>query len=143
MEHARHFIQYAADFEKTYEDDDWSRLECYFTDDAVYAVTGEAPLGGEWSGREALLQHLHDIVDDLDRRFETRVVEMVGAPEVGENTIAFDWKGTYKNEGEPDLVFGGREEATYSEGRIVRLVDTMEEGADLRIQAWLEAHPAD
>ena len=142
MEHARRFLEYAADFEETYEDDDWSRLEVYFTEDAVYAVTGEAPLGGEWAGREALLQHLHEIVDELDRRFEIRATEIVGAPKVGENSIEFDWRGTYKNAGEPDLVFGGREKATFSGDRIIRLVDTMEEGADQRIQAWLDAHPA-
>ncbi len=142
MEHARRFLEYATDFEKTYEDDDWSRLEVYFTEDAVYAVTGEAPLGGEWAGREAVLEHLNEIVNELDRRFEMRDVEIVGAPKVSEDSIEFDWRGTYKNAGDPDLVFGGREKAIFSGDRIIRLVDTMEEGADQNIQVWLESHSA-
>jgi hypothetical protein len=32
------FEAYAADFELTFVDDDWSRLEQYFTDDAVYCA---------------------------------------------------------------------------------------------------------
>src|SRR6185369_3077312 len=32
------FFEYAQDFEKTYVDDDWSRLARYFHPDAVYEV---------------------------------------------------------------------------------------------------------
>ena len=34
------FAAYAADFEKTFKDDDWSRLERYFAPDATYQVKG-------------------------------------------------------------------------------------------------------
>ena len=34
------FLEYAAAFEATYVDDDWSRLERFFAPDVVYAVTG-------------------------------------------------------------------------------------------------------
>lgn len=34
------FVEYAQAFEKTYVDDDWTRLEPYFAPDAVYRVVG-------------------------------------------------------------------------------------------------------
>ena len=40
-DNARCFMEYAAAFEETYKDDDWSRLGRYFTDDAVYEVRSE------------------------------------------------------------------------------------------------------
>lgn len=36
------FIAYALDFEQTYDDDDWSRLEHHFAPDAVYEVRNTA-----------------------------------------------------------------------------------------------------
>ncbi len=53
MEPAKQFLEYATAFEQTFADDDWARLKPYFAADAVYAVTGEAPLGGRWEGRKA------------------------------------------------------------------------------------------
>jgi hypothetical protein len=41
---AKRFLEYAAAFEQTFVDDDWTQLEPYFTADAIYVVTGEAPL---------------------------------------------------------------------------------------------------
>ncbi len=34
------FLSYAAAFEQTYADDDWRRLEQYFTEDVTYRVSG-------------------------------------------------------------------------------------------------------
>ena len=34
------FMEYAAAFEQTYVDDDWSRLEPFFSEHAVYEVRG-------------------------------------------------------------------------------------------------------
>ncbi len=42
MDPLQRFAAYAADFEKTYQDDDWKRLEGYFAEDAVYEVMGAA-----------------------------------------------------------------------------------------------------
>jgi hypothetical protein len=35
---------YAADFERTFVDDDWSRLEQYFTEDATYSTPANGML---------------------------------------------------------------------------------------------------
>ena len=55
MNPIQRFIEFAAAFEKTYVDDDWSRLESFLTEDAVYEVTGGPPLGGRFEGRDAVL----------------------------------------------------------------------------------------
>jgi hypothetical protein len=45
MSNVAHFAKYAAAFEKSYENDDWSIVLPFFTDDAVYE-TGFSPMGG-------------------------------------------------------------------------------------------------
>ena len=140
MELAKRFLEYAGAFEKTFEDDDWARLEPFFTEDAVYTSTGGPPLGGRWEGRRRILDQLRESVNQLDRRFDVRRTELIGAPEVGENTFEMGWRATYEKASCPDLVFDGRERATYDGDRIRLLEDEVEEGADLRIQAYLDRH---
>lgn len=144
------FLAYAAAFEETYRDDDWTRLEPFFTEDAFYSVSLGPPLGGRWDGRSAVLAHLRESVDELDRRLDSRAIDVVGEPVLEADSIEFAWRGTYQKAGCPDLVFGGRERATYREAtgsggagsgepaaRIASLVDTMDEGSDVAIQGWM------
>jgi hypothetical protein len=137
MEPAKRFIAYAAAFEQTVADDDWARLEPYFAADAVYTVTGEAPLGGRWEGREQVLEHLRQSVDELDRRFDARRLEPVGEPKIGEGSFEMAWRGTYSKAGCPDLVFGGTERATFEGDRILLLEDVIEDGAAQQIRDYL------
>jgi hypothetical protein len=137
MEPAKRFIEYASAFEQTVVDDDWTRLEPYFAADAVYVVTGEAPLGGRWEGRKQILEHLRDSLDALDRKFDERRIEPVGTPRIGEATFEMRWRGVYRKAGCPDLVFGGIERATFEGERISLLEDAIEDGADRRIREYL------
>lgn len=140
MEPARRFLEYAIAFEAAVADDDWGRLAAYFASDAVYSVTGAAPLGGRWEGRRQVLEHLRESVDELDRRFDERRVEPIGAPKTGVASFEMRWRGTYKKTGCPDLVFEGVERATFEGDRIVLLEDEIEDGADRRIQDYLSRH---
>ena len=140
MEPTKRFLEYAVAFEQTFADDDWSRLEPYFAPDAIYAVTGKAPLGGRWEGRKQLLEHLRESVNELDRKFAERRVEPVGEPTIGENSFEMSWRGIYKKTGCPDLVFEGTERATFEGDRIRLLEDLIEDGADRRIQDYLTTH---
>lgn len=140
MQSAARFGAYALAFEESFEDDDWSRLEDFFTEDATYTVTGAAPLGGTWSGRDAVIRRLRESVDDLDRRFEARRVEAVGQPEITESTFRMTWRATYEKEGCPDLVIGGSEIAILDGERIAELRDEMDAGADEAMQAYLARH---
>ena len=143
MNPIQRFIEFAAGFEKTFADDDWSRLEAFLTEDAVYEVTGGPPLGGRWEGRDAVLAQLKASVDALDRRFDERRTELLGAPIAEGETVTFDWRGTYTLEGKPDLVFGGTERIEFEGDRVRFFTDLVSEGDDARIQAYLAAHFAD
>ena len=130
MEPAKRFAEYAAAFEETFADDDWGRLEPYFTEDAIYAVTGGPPFGGRWEGRKQLLQQLCKSVNEVDRTFDERFLELLGTPTIGENTFEVSWRGTYTKAGCPDLVFEGTERATFEGDRIRLLEDVIEDNVD-------------
>ena len=134
------FLAYVAAFEKSYLDDDWTRLEEFFTPEAIYVVSGGAPLGGRWEGRTAVLDQLRDSVNGLDRRFVERKTEIVGAPTTEDDRIIFEWRGTYSLPGLPDLVFGGTETAIFEGDRIRFLEDDINQGDDAKIQAFLADH---
>ena len=155
MDPAKRFLEYATAFEQTYADDDWSRLEPYFSEDAVYSSTGEAPLGGRWQGRRQVLEHLRQIGGKLDEAntvralFQVReqllayshvVGEPLGEPTRGEDFFELAWRATYCKAGCPDLVFEGTERATFEGERIRLLEDVNEEGADRRIQEYMARH---
>ena len=74
------FGAYAADFEKTFKDDDWSRLDRYFAPDATYRVKGE-PFAASIKGRDAIFKGIKKSLDGFDRRFATRDIALEGAPE--------------------------------------------------------------
>jgi hypothetical protein len=64
------FATQARDVVRTFIDDEWSRLEQYFTIDATYETLGE---GGErFVGRPALLAALRRSVTNFDRRCDSR-----------------------------------------------------------------------
>src|SRR5262249_62051485 len=71
---------YAADFERTFADDDWSRLKQYFTEDATYSTPAN---GLRVSGREADLALLGTAAFKFDRRFATRSLSTAAGPHVG------------------------------------------------------------
>jgi len=137
VEPAKRFLEYAAAFEQTYVDDDWARLEPYFAENAVYTANGGPPLGGRWEGRGQVLANLRESVDELDRRFDTRRVEPLGEPTIGEASFEMRWRATYEKAGCPDLVIEGRERATFEGDRILLLEDRMDDDTDQRIQEYM------
>jgi ketosteroid isomerase-like protein len=66
------FAAYAAAFEKAFESDDWSLVEPFFSEDAVYDVDLDPPMGGRFEGRPAILAYFKQVLDRFDRRFESR-----------------------------------------------------------------------
>ena len=137
MQPAKRFVEYAGAFEQTFVDDDWTRLEPYFAADAIYAVTAGSLLGGRWEGRAQVIEHLRASVNAIDRKFDGRRVEIVGAPIAGARSFEIAWRGSYTKAGCPDLVFQGTERASFEGDCIALLEDTLEEGADERIQRYL------
>ena len=89
MNHLEQFQAYADAFEETYVDDNWQRLEEYFTPDAVYAP-GD---GTEAVGRDQVLARLRDGVNGLDRRFDSRALS-ASQPSLDGDTVSLAWQLT-------------------------------------------------
>lgn len=141
METMERFKRYAAAFEETYEDDDWSRLDEFFAEEAEYHVLGMPFFPIAARGRAEVFASLKGAVNVFDRRFDRRKVELAGQPEVGADRFFFPWVGVYEVGEAPMLTIEGTEEILYDgEGRIVKLTDAYASDMADKIQGWLEAH---
>jgi hypothetical protein len=129
------FLEYAAAFEVSYEDDDWSRLAQYFTAQASY----DSGDGNMASGRDALLQKLKGAVDGLDRAMDSRVVSFE-PPTVEADTVIVDWTARYTKAGLPDVEIVGREYARFEGECIAQLWDELEPDSVAALTAWLGEH---
>ena len=143
MQLLERFQQYAADFEKTYLDDDWSRLDQYFLEDATYdtvGVSAESGFGGLAEGRAAIYAKIRASLDRFDRRFDSRKLEITAPPEIGESSVTLHWVATYTLEGAPDLRLPGIETANY-EGDLIRsLIDTYTSETADYLAGWMKEH---
>jgi hypothetical protein len=73
MTHLNRFMAYAAAFEQTFVDDDWSRLEPFFTEDVVYRVSG-IPAACEIHGRDNVFRGIKKSLDGFDRKMTSRQI---------------------------------------------------------------------
>lgn len=127
---------YADAFEESFEDDDWSRIEPYFTEDAVYEGDPE-----DAQGRDAVLAKLKQGVDTFDRNMDSRTPDFE-SPTVDGNTLRMRWSVTYTKAGAPDLVLSGVETATFEGDRIARLRDDFDPETQKAMGEWMAAHGA-
>ena len=134
------FAAYAAAFEKSYASDDWSHVEPFFTEDAVYEVAIGPPLGGLFEGREAVLAAFQDLVDRFDRRFESREVALLEPPRAEGDSVWIRGSATYRAAGVPDLVLELEETASFDGDRIRRLEDRYQPSMEKALRAYLEEH---
>jgi hypothetical protein len=125
---------YADAFEESLVDDDWSRIEPFFTEDAVYAGGDE-----DARGRDQLLAKLKSGVDAFDRRMDSRAPDFQ-TPTVDGDTLTMHWTVTYTKEGCPDLVISGVETAVFEGDRIQRLRDDFAPESAKSMGEWMAAH---
>ena len=119
------FARYAAAFEAAYASDDWKAVRNSFADDAVYEVEGDNPFAGTWKGRDAIVDHLIESVNQFDRTYDERLLEATRGPEMQGDAVFIAWAVTYKKKGQPDLKVTGEERAWVKDDKIVRLKDNM------------------
>ena len=130
------FQAYAADFELSYADDDWSRLAQYFTADASY----DAGDGSETAtGRDAVLQKFQDSVNGLDRTMGQREVQLHSVVSDGDTVVA-EWTACYTNTGLPPLEISGTESARFDGDAIAELRDEISAESQAAFGSWMEAH---
>ncbi len=132
-------MAYAADFEKTFEDDDWSRLDKHFAENAVYEITGSA-MACRIEGRAAIFSGMKKSLDGFDRRVENRRIALTSEPEVTDDSFDVSWTVSYSKKGAPDYGLPGHSHARYADGVIVQLVDSFGPEVDKIAGAWITEH---
>lgn len=135
------FFEYATEFEKTFDDDDWSRLERFFHPDATYEVRGSS-FACRLKGRAAILKGIRKSLDGFDRRCDTRELGLTDPPKETDGKVSVGWKGTYRYGDAPPVTLRGRSEARYEQGVIVELSDAYEPEAAAEVDAWMKKHGA-
>ena len=132
------FNEYAEAFEDVFKSGEWSRLEPYFTEDAIYEIFGGPPFAGRYEGRDAVFAYLQSSVDGFDRLFDSRELTTISTEE-RDGAVWVEWRITYRV-GDAELSIEGRESATFEGDRIVRLEDHFQEEASSITQAFMEQH---
>jgi hypothetical protein len=135
----KRFNEYAAAFERVYQNDDWSQLEPFFTEDAVYEIHGDSPFGGRAEGRDAVLAYLRQSVNAFDRRFPRRKLELLEGPMLRQGRVWMRWRATYSGPGLPELVIDGEEAAGFEGDRIQRLEDRFPPEASPITELWFRS----
>jgi len=129
------FMAYATDFERTFADDDWTRLRRYFADDAVYDVKAKS-FGCHLVGPAAIFAGMKKSLDGFDRRFAKRDIEVTSGPEVSGAEMRMEWKVVYSKEGLPPFVLRGASTVRYANGKIVHLVDSYDPSIETEFADW-------
>jgi hypothetical protein len=139
MDILTHFLAYAGDFEKSYKDDEWTRLNQYFTDDAVYEVKG---LGTNCrlQGPTAIFKGIKKSLDGFDRRFDSRKIDITSAPVVEGDTMRVGWVVTYEKKGLAPFPLRGRSEARYRDGKIAYLGDSYDAAMAADAVEWMKTN---
>ncbi len=135
-----HFTAYASAFEKAFKSDEWSVVEPFFTEDAVYEVSLDPPMGGRFEGRAAILAYIKDVLDRFDRRFESREIALLEGPKEDGESVWIRGSATYRAKGVPDFVLELEETVTFEGDRICRLEDRYKPVMKQQIAAYLKEH---
>lgn len=134
------FVEYALAFEQVLVTDDWSSLEALFAPDAIRQVVGGGPLAALSIGRDAVIGDLRRGVDELDRRFDRRLPEIISGPSEHNGAVWMDWRLTLQRDGLPDLVIEGTHGTAFDGERICRIDEAVTNAHTERVEAYLAAH---
>lgn len=140
MSHLERFLEYAAAFEQTYVDDDWTRLEPFFAEDAVYIVAG-LPMSCEIHGRDRILAGIRRSLEGFDRRMDSREIIGTAPPTETGNRVTLSGKVRYRRGAAPPVELHATIVAELDGDRIRRMQDTFRLGP--AETAWLARHAAD
>ncbi|HEY8155619.1 MAG TPA: nuclear transport factor 2 family protein [Myxococcota bacterium] len=134
------FAAYAAAFEKSYASDDWSHVEPFFTEDAVYEIDLEPPIGARLEGRDAILAYFKQVVDRFDRRFESRELALLEGPKEEGDSVWIRGTATYRAAGVPAFVLELKEIVTFEGDRIRLLEDEYQPAMQRSLAAYLKEY---
>ena len=129
------FMAYAKDFEETYEDDNWARLEKYFAGDVVYRVQSTI-MPCELKGTQAIFAGMQKSLNGFDRRFASRSIQVHDDMQVTATRVELGWTVTYTLEGQPNLDLVGRSCVTVEGGLITELQDSYSAADEAVVASW-------
>jgi hypothetical protein len=133
------FMAYAAAFEQTYADDNWQRLEPFFTEDATYEVSG-IPGGGVMHGREAIFRGIKKSLDGFDRRMTSRQIVPTAPPTESENRVTLQGLVRYVRDGAP-VEMNATIVVEFTGGKTSHMHDTF--ALDAAAVGWLQRNAHD
>ena len=140
MSRIARFAAYAAAFEKAFVTDEWTLVEPFFTEDAVYEVPLDPPMGGRFEGRPAILAYFKMVLDRFDRRFESREIAVLEGPTETGDSVWIRGSATYRAAGVPEFVLELEETVHFDGDRIRLLEDRYEPAMKQGIAAYLKEH---
>ena len=143
MTPAELLVAYAADFEASFIDDEWTRLEKYFAADAVYEVKGIANFNCRIEGPTAIFAGMKKSLDGFDRKLESRTIAITSELDATDDTVELDWKVTYTKTGAPPFELIGHSFVRVRDGKIVELVDSYTPEMDKAAIEWVLAYGPD
>lgn len=125
-------------FEDAYDNDIWSDVITYFTDDAIY----ESPMVGKVTGKENIMSIFQASLNRFDRKFSVkRTIEEVKEEKiVEENYLKIPGIVTYGNENSPNLVVNMTEKVWFRNDLIEKIVDDIPLSERIKIQQYLEKY---
>ena len=138
MDIIKTFENFAAGFEATVEDDDWSRLEKYLTEDVTYVNVGSPDPKSR--GRSAVLDFLKADVANTDRRFDSRTLKALTPPKVEGNRLSRRWRCTYTLAGAPDLVIDGVARYIFEGDLIKEIEEEVNSAAMQKVAEWIQKY---
>lgn len=134
------FMAYAAAFEQTFADDDWTRLAPFFTDAVTYQVSG-LPGACVIHGRDAMFAGMKKSLDGFDRRMSKRKIVPTAPPTEADGVVTLHGYVTYERDGAPPIDLHATLVAEFDGDRICRMHDTFTlDGAAMQ---WLHQHARD
>ena len=136
------FGAYAAAFEDAYASDNWTKLEPFFTEDAVYEFIAAAPLGGKYEGRAAVFTQFKNSVNGFDRRFDSRKIDLLEGPVEKDGVVWLRWRAAYTLAGAPDCRMEGEERAVFVGDRIQLLEDRVSDAEAQKVGVYFAQHGA-
>lgn len=137
MSNIAQFVRYAAAFEQAYAADDWTIVEPFFAENAVYETGSAAFFGGHFVGRPAILDYFKRVLDGFDRRFESRQLSLLDGPFEEGHTVRIRGSATYRAASVPDLVLILEELVGFEGDRIIRLEDRYDDAMQREFEAYL------
>ena len=115
-------------------------VEPFFTEDAVYEVPLDPPMGGRFEGRPAILAYFKMVLDRFDRRFESREIAVLEGPTEEGDSVWIRGSATYRAAGVPEFVLELEETVHFDGDRIRLLEDRYEPAMKQGIAAYLKEH---